>query len=79
MGKIEKIKEKIIGGSADVAFNDVQTLLLHLGFSLRVKGSHHIFMKKGIPILINLQPTENGKAKHYQLRQLKKTINDYNL
>lgn len=49
------------------------------GFSLaRVNGSHHIFVHPALPELLNLQEV-NGKAKPYQVRQLLRLIERYNL
>jgi len=49
------------------------------GFHLsRVKGSHHIFAHPGIPELVNLQNV-GGKAKPYQIRQLLRLVERYNL
>ena len=46
---------------------------------MRVKGSHHIFYKKGIDEIINIQATENGKAKSYQVKQIREMIVKYKL
>ncbi|MBK8444603.1 MAG: type II toxin-antitoxin system HicA family toxin [Sphingobacteriales bacterium] len=47
----------IVSGLSDrnMAFSDLCTLLLRLGFTERIKGSHHIFTKEDIPDIINLQ------------------------
>jgi hypothetical protein len=50
-----------------------------LGFSLRIKGDHHIFYKEGIEEIINLQPLSGGKAKAYQVRQIRGIIFKYKL
>ena len=58
---------------------EVSKLVEGLGFRLnRVKGSHHIFVHPAIPELINLQDVK-GKAKPYQLRQLIRLVERYNL
>ena len=49
------------------------------GFKLdRVSGSHHILVHPEIPELINLQNVK-GKAKPYQVKQLLKIVEKYNL
>ena len=49
------------------------------GFMLsRNSGSHHIFTRRGIPELINLQNVK-GKAKPYQIRQFLKLVERYDL
>ena len=80
MGKLDKLVEKILLGSADanIDFDDLRGVLLSLGFSERSKGSHHIFSKPGLEELINLQ--RNGsKAKPYQVRQVRAIIQRNNL
>lgn len=81
MGKIEKIREKLIDerSSSNFSFSDIQTLLLHIGFSMRIRGSHHIFTKKEVRIPIILQPIENGKVKHYQIAQIRKLFKEVGL
>ena len=41
-----------------------------LGFSERIRGSHHIYRKHGVEERIDLQPLR-GMAKKYQVRQLR--------
>ena len=46
-------------------------MLLALGFGERIKGGHHIFHKELVPEIINLQPLRDGKAKPYQVKQVR--------
>lgn len=80
MGNNKKILDKILGGRSDanILFNDVCNLLKHLGFDLRIKGSHHIFRRVDIEEKINLQKDSN-KAKPYQVRQVRNIILKYKL
>ena len=80
MGKLEKLIEKILLGSADanIDFDDLCSVLLSLGFSERSKGSHHIFSKPDLEELINLQ-RDGSKAKPYQVRQVRAIIQRNNL
>ncbi len=48
------------------------------GFSERVKGSHHIFTKKTVEEIINIQPI-GSKAKAYQVKQVRNLILKYKL
>jgi hypothetical protein len=50
-----------------------------LGFKERTKGSHRIFSKTGVFEIMNLQPLSNGKAKPYQVRQVRAAIVQYKL
>jgi predicted RNA binding protein YcfA (HicA-like mRNA interferase family) len=67
------------GELANVAFGDVRRLLESLGFELRrVSGSHHVFAHPDIAELLNLQSVR-GQAKPYQLRQLMRLVERYDL
>jgi len=80
MGLGKKTMFKVLGGQSDanLAFMEVVGLLKSLGFDLRIKGSHHILTKEGIQEILNLQP-KNGKAKPYQVKQVRKVIVRYKL
>ena len=62
----------------NIPFVDIYNLLLSLNFSCKIKGGHHIFYKKGIDEIINIQPKKN-EAKPYQVKQIKTIIIKYNL
>ena len=63
----------------NVAFADLRSLVEDLGFELRrISGSHHIFAHPDIPELLNLQDAR-GQAKPYQVRQLLRLIERYDL
>jgi hypothetical protein len=78
MSTYDKLVEKILLGSSDknIGFNDLCHLLVKLGFTERVKGSHHNFSKTGIFERINLQKDGN-MAKAYQVRQVRNIIIKY--
>jgi hypothetical protein len=80
MGKIEKVIEKILRGTADknISFNELCQILHHLGFEERIKGSHHIFFKTGVDEILNLQPKQ-AQAKPYQVKQVREIIVKYGL
>lgn len=80
MGREEKILQQVLRGTADanIAFADLRFLLTALGFEERIKGSHHIFSRSGIPEILNLQPKGN-KAKAYQVKQVRNVIVQYRL
>lgn len=56
MSKVNKIREKILIGDSDanIEFDDLRKLLKAIGFSERIKGSHHIFTRIGIDEIINI-------------------------
>ena len=67
------------GAVANVAFSDLCSLAERLGFELRrVSGSHHVFAHPEIPQLVNLQSVR-GEAKPYQIRQLLRLVERYDL
>lgn len=80
MGKYEKLILKILRGSADanISFSDLRELLKRLGFQERTRGSHHVFRKEGVEEKINLQ-SGSGKAKPYQVRQVRSILVKYQL
>ncbi len=80
MGKNEKLLFKILQGRSDsnIDFSDLRKLLDIFGFSERIKGSHHIFTKSELEEIINIQEI-NGKAKPYQVKQVRNLILKYQL
>jgi hypothetical protein len=75
------ILEKVLSGLSDrnIRFGELGKLILSLGFDLRVKGDHHIFSKADITEIMNLQPLKDGKAKAYQIKQVRSIILKYKL
>ena len=49
-----------------------------MGFKERIKGSHHIYTKKGVQEIINIQP-KGSMAKPYQVKQIRGLILKYKL
>jgi len=81
MSKAEKLAAKILGGKSDknFAFSDLCYILERAGFQLRSgKGSHRIYYKEGIVEIINIQP-RNGKAKPYQVKQVRELVLKYKI
>lgn len=65
-------------GDASIRFDALRTLLRALGFSERIRGSHHIFGQPGVHDILNLQ-RDGRNAKDYQVRQVRRAILKYNL
>ena len=80
MSKQEKTIARVLSGAADasLSFRDLCQLLRGLNFEERVRGSHHIFSHPDIPEILNLQP-RFGRAKPYQVRQIRELILQYGL
>ena len=67
------------GNIRNIRFDDFVKLLEGLGFKLvRISGSHHIFKHEHIAEIINIQNVK-GQVKPYQVRQLLKLIERYNI
>jgi len=73
--------DKILSGLSDknIRFEDLKKVITDFGFGCRTKGDHHIFAKEGVAEIINLQPLKDGKAKPYQVRQVRSLILKYKL
>lgn len=80
MAKHLELLDKILRGTSDanIDFDDLRRLLVHLGFEERVRGSHHLFRKSGVEERINLQ-RDGRHAKVYQVRQVRVVILRYRL
>lgn len=81
MPDTEKTKAALLTSCRDYnhRFEDRVHFLQASGWILRLKGSHHIFKLPGVPALLNLQPEKDGKAKAYQIRQLRRALIKFNL
>jgi predicted RNA binding protein YcfA (HicA-like mRNA interferase family) len=78
MSKHQKVFMRILAGGSDdnIPFDDLCSLLRHLGFVERTRGSHHIFARPGVQELINLQ-RPGRQAKGYQVRQVRAILVKY--
>ena len=75
MAKHEKALLQVLRGTSDsnVVFDELRSLLRHLGFDERIRGSHHIFTRENVEEILNLQPIAS-KAKAYQVKQVRAVI-----
>jgi len=80
MDRHQKLLEHILlrKGDANVPFGALCQLLCRLGFTGRIKGDHHIFTMAGVAEILNLQP-KRGKAKVYQVKQVRNLVLRYEL
>ena len=80
MSRQDKLLIKILLGTSDanIAFESLRKLLKGLGFEERIQGSHHIFSREGVEDILNLQ-LKQGKAKPYQVKQVRNVILKYQL
>ena len=68
----DRLLRRMLEGASDsnIRFDELRRLLFGLGFSERIRGSHHIYRKQEVDERIDLQP-RRGMAKDYQVRQLR--------
>ncbi|ABA22928.1 conserved hypothetical protein [Trichormus variabilis ATCC 29413] len=80
MSQTDKLLAKILSGTSDknIAFEQLCQLLIKLGFDERIRGSYHIYTKDGMKEILNPQPKQ-GKAKAYQVKQVRQVILKYEL
>ena len=80
MSQHKKTLLAVMSGTQDanIQFQDLQSLLQRLGFQCRIRGDHYIYTKDGAEEIVNLQP-KNGKAKPYQVKQVRQIVLKYRL
>ena len=80
MSRRGKLLQRVLDGRSDtsIRFDDLRGLLRNLGFTERVRGSHHIFRRGVVAEKLNLQ-RDDGHAKPYQVRQVRGVIQRYDL
>ena len=80
MNRHERLLQTILRGRSDanIRFADLRALMRYLGFDERIRGSHHVYRKQGVPEKVNLQ-RDDGNAKPYQVRQLRRVVLKYQL
>ena len=80
MSRHGRLLERILDGRSDanIRFVDLCALMRDLGFEERVRGSHHLYRKRGVAEKINLQ-RDDGDAKPYQVKQVRRVILKYRL
>jgi len=73
-----KVYNAVISGQSDanIRFTDLKNLIHALGFVFKgQKGSHAGYYHPIANARISIQPTKDGKAKPYQVKQLRDIIN----
>lgn len=76
-----KVLGAVLSGLSDknIRFEDLRKVIKSLGFVERIKGDHYIFSRSGVLEIINVQPLKDGKAKPYQVKQVRNILLKYKL
>jgi hypothetical protein len=72
VSRLQKTLDQVLKGTGDenLRFKDLCQPLGRLGFNERVRGNHHIFSRKDVVEILNLQP-RGSLAKAYQVKQVR--------
>lgn len=74
MSKLDKLIEKILNGK-NVSYDDAENLLLHLGFQLKIRSSHHNFRKPQYHRTLSIK--KRSQLLSYQIDDLKEVLKDH--
>ena len=82
MGKLEKMIERLKSNPKDFTFEEMQTLLLALGFKLsnkgKTSGSRVKFFKDGVFIILH-KPHPRKELLSYQIKQIIEVLSEEGL
>lgn len=82
VSRSDKLRDKILSGKSDgnIRLSELCKFVESLGFTCRpTASSHHVYFKEGVFEFFNLQDDGNGKAKKYQLKQIRAVVEKHNL
>jgi predicted RNA binding protein YcfA (HicA-like mRNA interferase family) len=74
MNKIAKLKKKIYGAS-QISYDEAEKILMDLGFTLKIKGSHHIFTKQDY--VRNISIKKRKQLLPYQIHDIRQVLKDH--
>lgn len=74
MSKLEKLIEKILNGK-NVTYDDAENVLGYLGFTLKIRASHHIFRKPQYYRVITIK--KRSQLLRYQIDELQEVLKDH--
>jgi predicted RNA binding protein YcfA (HicA-like mRNA interferase family) len=74
MSKWQKLAQKILDGR-NVSYAEAEGILLKMGFQLEIRGSHHIFRKKGY--VRNVSIKRRPQLLPYQITDLREVLRDH--
>lgn len=82
MSRKEKRREKVMSGrrDANVSIAELVEVLRDLGFEkVSQVGSHQKWAREDVPEFAEIQEAKGGKAKPYQVAQVRNLIKSYEL
>jgi len=81
VGTWDKFRIRLLAGSSDrnIRFDELVGYLKHVGFECRISGSHHVLSRREVAEILVLQPAGKGSAKPYQVKQVRKVVQQYRL
>jgi len=82
MSRKDKRRQKVMSGRQDtnVSIAELTGVLRDLGFEkVSQAGSHQKWAREGVPEFAEIQEARGGKAKPYQVAQVRKLIESYGL
>lgn len=74
MTQWQKLIDKILDGR-NTSYDEAEKVLLKLGFDLEIRGSHHIFRKKGYSKMVVIK--RRSELLSYQMNDLKEVLRDH--
>lgn len=80
MSKWSKFWEKIASGQSDnnIEYDELIAYLERLGWETASEGTSHRFYKHAlVPVAVNVQERKGGKAKSYQIEQVRLALQQY--
>ncbi len=79
MASLKKTYDAVVSGQSDqnLRLAEVRRVLLALGFQERTSGGHLVLWHDDIEEIVNLQPLSGGKAKAYQVKQVRQLLTKY--
>jgi hypothetical protein len=81
MATTKKTLDTVLTGRSDanIRFGALRKRMQSLGFDERIKGGHVIYSRGDVVEIFNIQPDSGGKAKPYQVKQIRGIITKYGL
>ncbi len=82
MSRKDKRRQKVMSGRQDtnVSIAELTGVLRDLGFEkVSQAGSHQKWAREGVPEFAEVQEAKGGKAKPYQVAQVRNLIESYEL